>query len=443
MIGNRRRLLMVGGVLLLLAVVWLALRTSNAGVSGTAGRLDLSPPSSQGGRVEPGQPEPASPTVTPEPSAVLLLPTKAVIQWEDFTFSAEGFQPNEMVSLLADTGGEWKEIAQVEADGDGRIEDARVQLPSWLESGKREIHAEGASSGVQGSGSLTIRAKNLWINLSGHAPQPATNLGFVAGGFEPGDRVSAYLTESSDPSHLASEEPLATVTADDAGNTGWTEVVVPVVPPGKYTLLLKGENTREELKTSITVSPLHPQMELSPWSGLPGSSFDVNASGFLPGEQVDLYLGNSSAALSSYQADQWGGIWGAGPVAVPVQAGGGPLAVRLRGQSSGSETVAEFNVVAANPWLELNNYSGFAGTPVMAHGGGFAARERIVLHVGSTSGPVVAETVAAEDGSYSGLGPVSTPADAQGQVTFVAVGESSGAQATAVFKIVEPFESRE
>ncbi len=434
--SNRRWLLMAGAILLAAAVFGVSSRL-NAGVGGSAGQM-LSTGSNQGESGDQQQAKSSQPAPTPKPQASISLPSGAVTQWEDMTFSAEGFQPDETVSLQVDQGGEAKEIGQATADGEGKVQDARIQLPSWLESGNRTVQAVGTSGGATASGMLHIRAKQLWINLNGYTPQPATKLGFIAGGFEPGDQVKAYITQG-DASSVASQQPLATVAADEAGNTAWTEVQVPVLQPGKYNLLLKGEKTQDPLSTAITIAPLQPQMELSPWSGLPGSSFNVNAKGFLPNEQVELSLGTSTDAQSNYTADQYGGVWGAGPISVPVSSRSGALPVRLRGRSSGAEVVAEYSVVGANPWLELNSYSGFAGSPVVAHGGGFASGEKIALHMGEAGGPVVAEGVAAEDGSYLGLGPVSTPSDAQGEVTFVAVGESSGASASATFKVVEPF----
>ncbi|MGE5619001.1 MAG: hypothetical protein ACM3US_07040 [Sphingomonadaceae bacterium] len=434
--NSSRRWLVVAGVLLL--VVGLTARL-NAGLGGFVGRDDSAPVTRQEGGADDRQAESAQPTPESKPAAVLTLPSGTTTQWEHFTFSAEGFEPGETVSLLVDHDGEPEEIGQATADGEGRISDARVQLPSWLESGNRTVQAVGGRSGTSAGGTLHIRAKDLWANLNSYNHLPAGRLGFVAGGFEPGDRVSAFITQG-DGTSVAAEQALATATADDVGNTSWTEVEIPVLPPGEYNLVLKGEATEKPLSTAITIEPLQPQMELSPWSGLPGSSFDVNAKGFLPNEEVELLLGSATAAVSTYRADQYGGVWGAGPIDVPPDSKSGALVVGLRGRSSGATAVAEYNVVGANPWLELSSYSGFAGSPVTASGGGFAAGERITLHLGEAGGQVVAEGVAALDGSYRGLGPVTTPTDAAGQVTLVVVGESSGTQATATFKIVEPFQ---
>lgn len=433
--SSRRWLLIAGAVLLAVALVG----RLNAGVGDISSRDASLPAGEQSGGAGERQAESPQPAPASEPSAALTLPSGATIQWEDFSFSAEGFEPGETVTLQVDHEGEAKEIGQATADGEGKVTDARIQLPSWLESGNRTVQAVGSSSGTSVSGTLHIRARDLWANLNAHNQPPAGKLGFIAGGFEPGDRIRAYITQG-DATSVGSEQPLATVTADEVGNTSWTELQVPVLQPGKYNLLLKGETTEKPLSTAITIAPLQPQMELSPWSGLPGSSFDVNAKGFLPNEEVELLLGTATSAASSYSADQYGGVWGAGPIDVPIDSKSGALAVGLRGRSSGATAVAEFNVVGANPWLELSSYSGFAGSPVTAGGGGFAAGERITLHMGNAGGPMVAEGTAGPDGAYRGLGPVSTPPDAEGQLTFVAVGESSGTQATATFKVVEPFQ---
>lgn len=434
--GNVRWALALAGVVVLVALVGVATGSLDVAGPGAGGEWSRTPSSE---RAAPGADGGAGPTATPRPSALLLFPSLPATQWEELAFAVEGFQPGETVVLLVEHEGTAKEIGRLEANGEGKIEDGKVILPSWLESGKRSATAVGGDSGTRAAATLYVRARNLWVNLSSYNPRLASKLGFIAGGFEPGDRVKVYLTLGGDANSLSSQEPLATMEADEAGNTSWTEAEIPPVEPGKYTLLLKGDRTEGELKESVTVEPLRPELELSPWSGPPGRKVDLNGNGFLPNEQVEVFLGAGTEPIGTFRADRYGGLWGAGPISIPLDSRGGRLPILLRGKTSGGEVARDFSVVAPSPWVELSSYAGFAGAAVVARGGGFAAGERVTLHVGSASSPAVATTVTNEDGHYVGLGPGVVPSDAVQEVTFVVVGESSGAQGEATFKVMEPF----
>lgn len=440
---NRRWLFALAGALILVAAGLGAMRADIREEGSHA--LDVAPPSASrarpaegGGPDQTGEAAPAASRAGSQPTARLLLPSGAVPQWETLKFSLEGFQPEETVTLQVKDGDSFKEIGQVLVDGEGKAADAEILLPSWLESGTREVQAVGDSGQTMVLGTMHVRAKELWANLSSYSFHQASKLGFVAGGFQPGDQVNVYLSQGGDACGVASQRPLASVKTDEAGNTTWTEFEVPVVQPGEYVLLMKGDRG-EELKTKVEVMPLAPELELSPWSGLPGRQVDINARGFLPDEKVELFLGSAREPVITFTADRYGDIWGGGPISMPMESQGEKLAVTLRGQRSGAVVTRDFAVIAPHPWIDLSSYSGYAGTGVTVKGGGFAAGERVTLHLGSASGPVVGEVVADEQGRYQGLGPAQVPADAEQAVVFVALGESSGAQASATFKVQKPF----
>lgn len=439
---NIRWLAIIAGAILLVGMVGLGAFRLDSGEEGTAA-LDVAPPSATDA-VPPGvSPDEvravhATPTAQSETSARITLPSTAVTQWETLIFSLEGFQPDETVTLQAKNGDSFEDFGQVQVDSSGQAVDAEVILPSWLESGAREIQAIGDSGQTMALATINVRAKELWANLDSYSLQQASRLGFIAGGFQPSDRVSVYLTQGGDSTPLESQEPLAIMETDESGNTSWTEIEVPVVQPGKHVLLMKGEKG-EELATDVEVMPLAPELELSPWSGLPGLEIDINARGFLPDEKVDLFIGEVGNPVTTFTADQYGGIWGGGPITIPMVSQGEKLPIILRGQSSGAVVTRDFSVIAPHPWMDLSSYSGYAGATVTANGGGFAAGERVTLHVGTASSPAVAETIADDQGRYRGLGPAQVPADATESAVFVVVGQDSGAQTSATFKVQEPF----
>jgi hypothetical protein len=138
-------------------------------------------------------------------------------------------------------------------------------------------------------------------------------------------------------------------------------------------------------------------------------------------------------------ADEYGNLWGAGPVHIPQNASSGALALNLVGAESGAKANPEFKVLDPKPWLELTSWSGAPGAPVGFGGGGWIAGERVSIHIGTATGPAQS-TGAGDDGGWlKGAGQVYIPNDAGDDVIFVADGEQSHLVAAATFKVVFPF----
>jgi hypothetical protein len=222
-----------------------------------------------------------------------------------------------------------------------------------------------------------------------------------------------------------------------AGNSEWAQVKAPRVRPGPYRLVLRGQSSGSRLERNVTVKPLSPTIELSPWAGPPGTLLQVNARGFAPGESVRIYLGEDPLEAASPIADPWGNFWSAGPMRVPYGAAG-----KLMVTAMGSESVAmihvDFKVLEPKPWLELTNWWGPPGASVGFSGGGWAPGETINVHVGDVTSPVVATAKADDYGWLRGSTATKVPRDAIADVAFAAVGQESRTFATAVFKLVFP-----
>jgi hypothetical protein len=164
----------------------------------------------------------------------------------------------------------------------------------------------------------------------------------------------------------------------------------------------------------------------------------VNARGFGPGEQIHVSFGGTPDP-TIMTADEYGNLWGAGPVHIPQTAPAGALALNLVGADSGAKATPEFKVLDPKPWLELTSWSGAPGAPVGFGGGGWIAGERVSIHVGSATNPAQS-TGAGDDGGWlKGAGQVYIPNDVGDDVIFVAVGEQSHLVAAATFKVVFPF----
>ncbi len=374
--------------------------------------------------------------------------------------TGRGFLPGEPVAILAsdkDPGSSPLQIGGGWATLWGTLEVVDLPLPEGLVSGAHTVEAVGQISGRRSAAILYIRANEPWLVLESVETRPYDHLGLVAGGFEPGERVlvsleprqeeaaeaesGGQLSVTGPPERAVPSEPvdLVALPTDRAGNTQWSEVEMPLISYGPYTLVVRGETSGLETRRDVRLKSFSPVVELSPWAGPPGTKIESNARGFAPGERVRVYLGEDSREAVTLMADQYGNFWGAGPIRVPYGTEPGPLAVTFMGEESGALVSLQFKVLEPRPWLELTVWWGPPGVPVGFTGGGWAAGERISFHIGSEMAPPVAFAQADDFGWLRYGGPAYIPGDADASVTFVAVGEQSHATASATFKVVYPF----
>ena len=402
----------------------------------------------------------------PAVSAPLAPPTVKVTpalvqQGGKIEVSGAGFLPGEAVDLQASSeaatvdpnkstsfsGSSVIDLAHSRANLQGTIAATPLTLPDSLNSGIHPARLTGQLSHRTVLTVLYVQAKKPWITVGSSTVKPATNFGFVLGGFAPSEQVEISLQpatslangQSQDPSKLSPAAALASIPTDRVGNAVWTEVKLPLIKPGGYELVARGANSGKKLTLVITVQPLTPVVQLSPWSGPPGGPVSLNARGFAPNETVDVFEGQSTQPSLKLNADQYGNLWGAGPVKVPYDVTGGSLLLRVVGQDSGASSEAKFAVQAPKPWLELTQYWGMPGTPVGFSGGGWAANEQVIFHLGNIGGPEIAAGQTDDYGWIRFGGTGSIPSDATGTVTLVGVGSKSGATASASFKVVNPF----
>ena len=229
----------------------------------------------------------------------------------------------------------------------------------------------------------------------------------------------------------------ALMTVVQAGNGEWTQVKLPAMAAGAYTLVLHGQAGGQDLRQDVQIKPLTPNVELSPWAGPPGVPVQLNARGFAPSERVSVTIGDDARPVAEVQADEYGNLWGAGPVRIPQSGSTGSIKLNLLGEESGARASPEFKLVDTNPWLELTSWWGAPGSPVGFGGGGWIGGERVSFHL--QGGPQLAEGQADDNGWLHPADYVYIPTNVTDDVTFVAVGELSGKSASATFKVVFPF----
>ena len=372
-------------------------------------------------------------------TALVAIDPQPAPQSGQVRISGKGFDAGESVTIsvgkTTDTT-TMLTLANAVTTGDGSFDPVTVTLSDDLQSGAHAIAAVGQTSGRRSTATLWIRAPQPWLVLDSYDVRQYGDLGLVAGGFEPMDQVQVSLDGAAGASGPSVK--LVNLTTDQAGNAVWTQIKLPQLAAGSYAMVLRGQANAAELRRDIHVTPLKPTVELSPWAGPPGVSVQVNARGFAPNEQVHVAFG-AARDPTILTADEYGNLWGAGPVHIPQNASSGAFALNLVGAESGAMASPEFKVLDPKPWLELTSWSGAPGAPVGFGGGGWIAGERVSIHIG-TAASLVQSTGAGDDGGWlKGAGQVYIPNDVGDDVIFVAVGEQSHLVAAATFKVVFPF----
>jgi len=407
---------------------------------------------------------PPPPTSTAAPAQTVSFAPALAKQDGKIRLSANGFSPGELVVFRAarqpgyarqTPGGATAAaarltLAQARADKSGVAVAEKVTVPDEVTSGSHTLEAVGQASGRLASTVLYVQAKSPWMTLGTYSVKPGNDLGLIFGGLGPLAQVDLSIEPatqtasggSQDPTKLSPPVSLLHVSTDRVGNATWIDLRLPLLKPGTYTVVAKAG---DQATANVVVLALTPTIELSPWSGPPGSAVTFNARGFAAGDRVQVFVGQASQPALTVNADQYGNFWAAGPIHVPYGVNGGALPLRFVGLDSSAEVAAQFNVQSTKPWLELTAYSGPPGSPVGFSGGGWASNERITFHEGSDSGPEVAAGQADEYGWLHLSSMASVPGDPtsggdpSASVTFVAVGEQSHATASATFKVINPF----
>jgi hypothetical protein len=376
------------------------------------------------------QPTPLA-TVAPAPlsPASLAMAPQPALQSGQVQISGDGFSPGETVVISTDKA----PLGNVTTKGDGSFDALSLTLSDDLQSGAHPVNATGQTSGRSATATLWIRAPKPWLVADSYDVPQYGDLGFVAGGFEPMDQVAVALQPAAGPA-----VQLVTLSTDQAGNAPWTQTKLPQLAPGTYAMVLTGQANGAELRREVHLTPLKPLTELSPWAGPPGAPVQFNSKGFAPNEQIRIQVG-ANQDPTVVQADEYGNLWGAGPVHIPQTASTGELQLTLLGADSGATSTATFKVLEPKPWLELTSWSGAPGAPVGFGGGGWIGGEKVDIHLGSATNPVQTVAAADDSGWLKTTSQAYIPNDVADDVIFVAVGEQSHLVAAATFKVVFPF----
>jgi hypothetical protein len=231
---------------------------------------------------------------------------------------------------------------------------------------------------------------------------------------------------------------LATATVDSNG-----EIVVPVtVPPatlGNHYFFVTSQITGSSTLALFTVTA---QLSLSQATGPVGTALDLTLTGFASGESISVrYVidGTATTLLATLTANNRGSASGIGIVPPSVL---GAHSVQATGATSSARAQAVFSVI---PSVRLIPASGTAGATVSPSRRGFQRYEYVVIELASTGQDLkrvrVSSTGSANATTTNAFALLRTLAP--GDYVIRAVGQSSGAIATATLTVLATISSLE
>jgi len=169
-------------------------------------------------------------------------------------------------------------------------------------------------------------------------------------------------------------------------------------------------------------------------AGKPGAEVTVNATGFGPGEPVNVYWGRTSGVpAAQLTADTGGDIRAAIKVGIaPV----GPTTLVLVGQRTKTTATAPYLMLGLYPTTTPHPYAMRAGHSMTFTGSGFAPNEKLLIYLNSNRGVPALTPTASGQGSFSVSFVV--PFGLKGKQQLTTIGNQSRATATTGFT-VEPY----
>ena len=257
---------------------------------------------------------------------------------------------------------------------------------------------------------------------------PGGTVGVDGSGFNPKTQVLVYLKEGK------SSKIVARGRTSRAG-TITTGFSLPTSAAGaaKATVVAQQAGGGQATAALSTPGGMGTAKIVGKQAGKPGDRATVNASGFSPGEKVDVYWGRiSGTPAATLTADGSGSISMASvPVGIaPV----GPTTLVLVGTKSHTTATAPYQMLGLYPTVTLHPYAIKAGHPVTFSGNGFAPSEPILIYLDASSGTPALTATAGSNGTFSVAFVV--PYGLKGSQRLTAVGSQSRTSVTSGMDIL-------
>jgi hypothetical protein len=168
-------------------------------------------------------------------------------------------------------------------------------------------------------------------------------------------------------------------------------------------------------------------------AGHPGQHVTVTATGFGPGEKINVYWGRvSGTPAATVTADSGGGI---GSTSIPVGvAPVGNTTLVLVGQRTHTTATVPYLMLGLYPSTAMHPYAIRAGHSVTFTGNGFAPGEQVLIYLNASNGVPAMTTTASSTGGFSVN--FAIPFGLKGRQSLTAIGNESRASAKNGFLVM-------
>lgn len=283
------------------------------------------------------------------------------------------------------------------------------------------------------------------VTLGGHAvaagggPVILVNPGLVApggqvavqgSGFHRGASVAVWL----EAGHSRKGTVIARGTASKYGtlNTGFT---MPASMTGATATVVAQQAGGGKMATAQIVTPVGVGRAAidGKAAGKPGDTATISASGFGPGEKVDVFWGRVAGTPAATLTADGSGSIGQASVQVGV-APVGPTTLVLVGEKTKTTATAPYQMLGLYPVIQPRPYAVQAGHSATLTGTGFAPGEQVLIYLNAASG-TPALTATASSGGRLSLS-FMVPFGLKGSQTLTALGQESRAAVNSGFDVL-------
>jgi hypothetical protein len=295
------------------------------------------------------------------------------------------------------------------------------------------------------SAASTSAARPVHVTLGGHrvlgAGQPIIllNPGLVApggqvsvqgSGFDPNATVDVTLSTGGSSKGTA----VALATTSKTGSLS-TQFNAPQSMNGTGATVVARERGSDKSATGQLVSPggvASVSIE-GKSAGQPGDHVTISATGFDPGETVDVYWGRlSGTPAATLTADSSGGL---SHVSVPVGlAPVGATTLALMGVRTHATATVPYQMLGLYPSTTPHPYALQAGKLMTYSGSGFAPNEQVLVYLNSSGGTPALAVQASSNGRFETS--FTVPFGLTGRQTLTAIGAQSRAAVSTAFTVL-------
>jgi hypothetical protein len=371
-----------------------------------------------------------------------------------FNFSADGFTPGERVDswVTGPDGSAAPRYPSVYADPLGGIVWSWDVAPGTA-NGHWNMTARGIDSDVRVVIGFTV-IESAPLDLGNVAPASGpsgTTFAFRAGGFNPGERIGAWLTQPDGQSRDFDPGKEFRAYADESGGVNWGWDSPADAAPGAWVASARGlDSTRQvDIHFAITgPAPTGPSQTITPTSGPPGTTFMVVVGGFnrteVAGSWLTLPDGSSISAVPYMLSDGNGVVtwmWTA-----PADAPSGDWQAVTKGNDSQLQVTLPFTItgnnpepaVPAGPTISVSPTAIQPGGTLTISASGFAANEDLNYWPTKPDGlPIENRIVATADLHGAATWTYKVPNNAvNGEWVMNVLGEDSNLSAQTPFTVI-------